>query len=524
MQASPETLIPTGVVLVRATNVSTTTTGGVQLLDDVSVEVRAGELVALVGASGAGKSTLLETLAGLRRPTTGSVEHGSSARIGFVPQDDIVHAELSVSSTVRYAARLRLPPGTPGVDVDAAVDRTLAVLGLDDRRGLTVASLSGGQRKRVSIATELVVEPDTCFLDEPTSGLDPLAAASLMTALRALADTGTAVVVTTHNLADLHAADRVLVLEPGGRVVFDGDPAAAPLPHAPGRSIRAVPSAAAPRRSPPTATTARAGFDQLRVLARRNVELMIRNRMSLAIMAGSPVLIVAMFAVLFRSGSFGTDGGSTVGVVYWMAFAGFFFGLTFGLLQIVTELAVVRRERFVAVDVGPYVLAKVAVLLPALLVVDAVLAGTLLVLDRLEVSTGQDVATLLLVLLVDSFTGLTLGLLASAAVSTAAQAALALPLLCFPAVLFSGAVLPVRSMAPVGRAIAAATSDRWAFEAVGRTLGLERYAGRSGTAAIDAHGAAFSGAITGPTLTTLALGVAFALGAAVVLARRTSPR
>src|SRR5262249_26339109 len=154
-------------------------------------------------------------------------------------------------------------------------------------------------------------------------------------------------------------------------------------------------------------------FAQVRVLARRNVELIVRNRMSLAIMAGSPLLIVAMFAVLFRSRSFGADAGSTVGVVYWMAFAGFFFGLTFGLLQICTEIAVVRRERFVAVDVGPYLLAKVAVLLPALLFVNGVLAGTLLVLDRLDVTSATDVATLLVVLMVDSAAGLTLGLLAS---------------------------------------------------------------------------------------------------------------
>src|SRR5262249_5451522 len=181
-----------------------------------------------------------------------------------------------------------------------------------------VASLSGGQRKRVSSATELVVEPAICFLDEPSSGLDPLAAASLMEALRALTDAGTAVVITTHNLADLHAADRVLVLEPGGRVIYDGDPDDAPLPRVGGRTERppARPAATARRAAMvPEETAGR--LDQVRVLARRNVELMVRNRMSLAIMAGSPLAIVAMFAVLFRSRSFGADAGSTVGVVYW---------------------------------------------------------------------------------------------------------------------------------------------------------------------------------------------------------------
>ena len=104
------------------------------------------------------------------------------------------------------------------------------------------------------------------------------------------------------------------------------------------------------------------------MLTRRNVDLMVRNRMSLAIMAGSPLLVVAMFAVLFPSNVFdpAADRGAAIAIVYWLAFAGFFFGLTFGLLQICTEFPIVKRERRVTIDVGPYLLAKAAVLVPIL--------------------------------------------------------------------------------------------------------------------------------------------------------------
>ena len=212
--------------VVSATEASIVLRDGTRVLDGVSVDIRAGEVIAIVGPSGSGKTTLLETLAGLRRVTSGRIDVGvSGGPLGYVPQDDIVHRDLTLESTVRYAARLRLPSGTHTLEVDATVDRTLDLLGLSGRGRLTVGQLSGGQRKRASIATEIVVQPAVCFLDEPTAGLDPAAAAALMGVLRALAGTGTAIVMTTHNLADLRAADRLLVMAEGGRVAFSGTPA-----------------------------------------------------------------------------------------------------------------------------------------------------------------------------------------------------------------------------------------------------------------------------------------------------------
>ena len=143
-----------------------------------------------------------------------------SRSIGYVPQDDIIHLELPLARTLRYAAALR---GVPGTSVGAAL-RTLELTG---RAPVPVGQLSGGERKRASIASELLAGPALFFLDEPTSGLDPARGAELMRALRALAQAGTTVVLTTHTPSDAERCDKVAVLVPGGRLAFFGTPAAA---------------------------------------------------------------------------------------------------------------------------------------------------------------------------------------------------------------------------------------------------------------------------------------------------------
>ena len=148
------------------------------ILDDVSLSIEPGQLVALVGGSGAGKSTLMKTLLGIEPTTSGTVFlNGDDLRrnfdlyrtqIGYVPQDDIVHADLTVEEVLTYACQLRLPPDT---NISTVVDHTLEQIKLEHVRHTFIRDLSGGQRKRVSIGVELLADPKLFFLDEPTSGL-----------------------------------------------------------------------------------------------------------------------------------------------------------------------------------------------------------------------------------------------------------------------------------------------------------------------------------------------------------------
>jgi len=195
----------------------------------------------------------------------------------------------------------------------------------------------------------------------------------------------------------------------------------------------------------------------------------------MAILLGSPALVVAMFVILFRPGAFefaDPSPSAIAMILFWITFGAFFFGLTYGLLQIVTEKPIVRREHLVGQRSSAYLLAKVSVLLPFLLVVVALMLGVLRAVDRLPAASFSTYASLGVALALDAAAALTLGLLVSAAVGNPSQATLALPMLCFPAVLFSGAILPVHVMAGVGAAISAVIPVRWAFEAIGHDLGV----------------------------------------------------
>jgi ABC-type transport system involved in multi-copper enzyme maturation permease subunit len=213
-------------------------------------------------------------------------------------------------------------------------------------------------------------------------------------------------------------------------------------------------------------------------------------------------------------------------ILFWVTFGAFFFGLTYGLLQIVTEQAILRREQLVGQRISAYLLSKMAVLLPFLVFVVVLMLAVLRALDRLPAASTTTYLTLGITLSLLAAAALTLGLMTSAAVSNPAQATLALPMLCFPAVLFSGAILPVHEMAGAGAAISTMIPDRWAFEALGHDLGIRHLLADGGSPLgpplIAAYGDKAGTAATGTYWAYLAaFTVAFFLGAWVILRRRS---
>ncbi len=597
---------------------------------DVSLTVRPGQLVAVIGASGAGKTTLLDALAGLRPAAGGTLRYDGAdpyadpaayrSVLGYVPQDDIIHRELPLARTLRYAARLRLPAGTAPATVDDAVAGVLRTLGLTARAGAPVGQLSGGERKRASIAVELLTRPRAFFLDEPTSGLDPATAAEVVGTLRQLADAGSTVVFTTHNPADVESCDQVGCLAGAGRLAFAGAPADArrhfraasteqiyqrlaerpaadwaadwtaavqadpadqtspavqadpadqtspavqadpadqtspavqadqagqtspagqtnpvvqtsPVGQA-NRASRAIAAGKADQagRADPAGARPVGAVRQWALLTRRNLDILTSSRLTLAILIGSPVAVLLMIVALFRPHAFAPatlSPSATAMILFWIAFGGFFFGLTYGLLQICTEVAILRRERFVVLRLGPYLLAKLALLLPLLAVVDAAMLAVLRATDRLPAAGLAAYGSMFGTLLLSSAAALALGLLASAAVAEPGQATLALPMLCFPQVLFSGAILPVPIMAVVGKALSYPMSNRWTFEGLGHAVDLNgRWASGAsplGPPLLASYGDTFSRAV--PVDWTILAGftIAFLGWAWLLLARRTGP-
>ena len=203
------------------------------LLDRVSLSIPPSSFVALIGGSGAGKTTLLTMLSGQNLPQHGSVlfngedfyQHAAELgrTLGYVPQDDIIHKNLSVERALYYAARLRLP-GETRHQVRQRVEEVLEAIEMVPQRGQVISRLSGGERKRVNIAVELLDRPPVLFLDEPTSGLDPGRDLRLLELLRRLADRGCTIILATHEMRDIEHCDFICFLASGGKLAYFGPP------------------------------------------------------------------------------------------------------------------------------------------------------------------------------------------------------------------------------------------------------------------------------------------------------------
>ncbi|WP_183094741.1 ATP-binding cassette domain-containing protein [Nocardioides stalactiti] len=382
-----------------ADGLSTVTPDLVRLLDGVSLELEAGSLTAIIGPSGAGKTTLLNALTGLVPAGRGRVlwnghdlyRHYEELRfqIGVVPQEEILHPQLTVRDALRYAARLRLPPDTTRAEQQRRVDQVVAQLGLDAQRDLRIGrQLSGGQRKRVSIATELLTAPPLLFLDEPTSGLDPGLDRSVTEQLRGLADDDRVVVVVTHSVLALDLCDQVVVLGKGGRALYVGPPeellahfevrdypalfqqldSARPRPRSAGTtdtgSLPAVPRSVVPPQRP-------SRWRQLGTLVARDVAVARADRALMAMLVLLPLALAGLSRVvqgdagfslhLTREGRF-LDGSEVTQRLTILVVAAALMGAAMTIRELVKERGILRREYAVGLSPGPYLMSKVIVL------------------------------------------------------------------------------------------------------------------------------------------------------------------
>ena len=487
--------------------------GDTTILHPTSLEVHAGEFLCVIGGSGYGKSTLLTVLAGERAPTTGRVTVGGDAvgtrraEIGYVPQDEVVHHDLDLREALTYAARLRLPSDASKAEIAAAVERVAEELGLRERLDVRVGLLSGGERKRVGVAAELVNRPGILFLDEPTSGLDPQLERRTMALLRELADNGRAVVAITHATASLDHCDKLAVLARGGRLAFVGSPeealehfgverfdeiyaAADEMPPAVATVERAeTRSASADQR---TGRQARAGggtWSQLQVLVARYAKLLWRDRRNVAILAAQiPVLGVAI-ALVFHSGvldrpSFDlrdpdvlprlTSGELIAGpmLLFMLVTAALWFGATASVREIVRERGVLDRETAIGVRLRAYLVSKLLVLFAITAVQTLGVFAIVAALRPLDIGAGS-YAIVAALLVLTSWVAVAMGLCISALATRESQATSVMPLVLIPMLLLGGAVQPIEQLGDVMEALSVLVFARWAFAGVGTEVDVE---------------------------------------------------
>ncbi|MEV6407494.1 FHA domain-containing protein [Streptomyces bobili] len=487
------------------------------LLDHVSFPVGEKCLLAVVGPSGAGKSTLLGALTGQRPADHGTVVYDGRdlyrdyaelrQRVGLVPQDDILHAQLTVRAALTYAAELRFPQDTAKTERRARVEEVIRELGLEQRADQHVHSLSGGQRKRVSVALELLTKPSLLFLDEPTSGLDPGMDRSVMHMLRGLADDGRTVVVVTHSVLSLDVCDRLLVLAPGGRIAYYGPPddalayfGFADWPeafeaferdqdrdwageYAASASHRryVVDSSAQPLlpSSGPVVVPApprpRSRSAQLGTLVRRYTAALSADRTFLAIMIALPFVMGAMARAL--AGSQLTR-DTAMNALLILCVGGVLTGAANAVRELVKERVIYQRERAVGLSRSAYLMSKVVVL-GAVTVVQAIVLTLVALLGvDLNAPGGEGVLmpplveiTVAVALL--AFTAMMLGLVVSALVRKEEVTMPLLVLLAIVQVVFCGALLSLDGV-PGLEQLAWLIPSRWAFGAMAGTLDLAR--------------------------------------------------
>ena len=485
------------------------------LLDHVSFPVGEKCLLAVVGPSGAGKSTLLNALTGQRPADHGTVLYDGRdlyrdyaelrQRIGLVPQDDILHAQLTVRSALSYAAELRFPQDTAKAERRERVDEVIRELGLEQRARQPVHSLSGGQRKRVSVALELLTKPSLLFLDEPTSGLDPGMDRSVMHMLRGLADDGRTVIVVTHSVLSLDVCDRLLVLAPGGRIAYYGPPEDAlayfgftqwpeafeaferdqdrdwagdfrlsAFQHqyiaeatAQPRMPRSEPVIIAPPPRP------RSRGAQLGTLIRRYTAALGADRTFLVIMIALPFVMGAMARAL--AGSQLTR-DTAMNALLILCVGGVLTGAANAVRELVKERVIYQRERAVGLSRSAYLMSKVVVLGTITVVQAVVLTLVALLGVDLNAPGGEGVLmpplveiTIAVALL--AFTAMMLGLLVSALVRKEEVTMPLLVLLAIVQVVFCGALLKLDGV-PGLEQLSWLVPSRWALGAMAGTIGL----------------------------------------------------
>jgi ABC-type multidrug transport system ATPase subunit len=499
-----------GAAALEVRNLGVVVEDGTHILSDVSLSVRRGELVAIVGPSGSGKSTLLKALTGARPPDLGRVEvrgielYGAydelCRTIGYVPQDDILHHQLTVREALSFGAELRFGEHTTADQRAARVDQVLAELELSHRGDVPIESVSGGQRKRTSVALELLVHPDLLFLDEPTSGLDPGFERTVMELLRKLATGDRAVVVVTHSLQSLELCDRVLFLAPGGTIAYYGRPDEAlsffgrddfievfrdleNLPAEEWRRRRGEPLVPVPPpppvggpivpRSPvpPVQSWRR----QVEILARRQVAILKADRQNLIFLVGS-VLIPAVLILLLMGSDLlklGQDQPvQTRNILGAVTVAAVAIGAANSIREIVKELPIYQRERSIGLQRSAYLTSKVLVLgaltsaqVAVLVVITTLRSGgpghaNLLLIPHLE---------LIVVVMITGLAAVSLGLLLSTVVSSSEKAMALIPVVFVVQWLFSGAALDLQSK-PVMREVAMVAAANWGTAAAASTV------------------------------------------------------
>ena len=507
----------TGKVRIEVQNLTKTvkdtgTGGDKNLLQDINFTIESGEFIGVFGTSGSGKSTLLDALNGRRPATTGQILYNDTdlyeafdlfrTAIGYVPQQDIVHRNIVMQHALKYTAKLRLPPDTSDSEMGDNATQVLDKVGLAEKAQLLVntpAPLSGGQLKRVSLAIELVANPNVLFLDEVTSGLDAGTDKKMMKLFRSLADDNKTVICITHTLENIETCHLVVLLHQG-RLVFFGPPQAVLGYFGIGRlsdvyemleskpavfwaekyqdssfhdlyvEKRKTSIAKAKTHHPTTRRSSdvtKKLFDlrQTYTLTSRYVELLMSDKRNmLFLILQAPIVALVIGLVFNIDENLALRAATESQIVFMLSLSVIWFGCINSVRELVKELPIYLRERSVNLAIAPYIISKL-IPLSAICFLQCLL---LLAVLELFIQIPGDLVLRFFVLFALAMSATTMGLSVSAFVSSNDKAMTTIPMLLVPQIILAGAVVKLK-----GAALWVAKSTMisyWGFEAMKSTL------------------------------------------------------
>ncbi|MDR1616763.1 MAG: FHA domain-containing protein [Syntrophomonadaceae bacterium] len=487
-------------VSVEARNIIKTVDNKKTICNDVSLSISPCEMVAIVGGSGAGKSTVMNCLGGYSLPTEGSVLingmdlyanfNSIKSIMGYVPQADIVYDSLTIFDMLNFAAKLRLPGDAAEDERGDAVNRALETVGLADRKDTLIRKLSGGQKKRASIAVELLSDPKLFFLDEPASGLDPGTERSLMGTLRNMADSGKTVVFVTHSTLHLNMCDKIIFMGAGGNLCFfgslpaamrffstddivdiyklmSGDPAvwkekfkAMQLKGPQGSG--AVPTVSKPERKD--------CFSQSMVLSLRTLRILLNDRVRLLLILLQAPLLAALISLVADGHQFEYY-GITKSLLFALSCSGFWIGILNSIQEVCKEKIILKREYMTGLRLDAYIFSKLIVmtLLCAAQSIMLTAVFTWLVGQPEKGLLTLPYAELLLNTFLTALAASATGIFVSTLFSNADRAMTVAPLLLLPQLLFSGLIFDLSGVSSV---LSWAAVCRWSMSGYGTSANL----------------------------------------------------
>lgn len=465
----------------------------------VSLNIKPGELVAIIGGSGDGKSTILNCLCGYLQPTLGEVyingvnlyQNLTSLKklIGYVPQTDIVYDNLTLYDMLMYTAKLRLPKDTTRTERESAITKAIEMVELLEVRDRPIKLLSGGQRKRASIAVELLSDPQLLFLDEPTSGLDPGIERNLMQSLRRMADDGKTIILVTHSTLQLKICDKIVFIGKGGNLCFFGSYKEALsffgvsdivdvynmiAKQSRQWSIKFEKARIVPRKvrqskvAPSKSKKNR--IKQLCVLSSRYLKLIINDKRKLLLLLILPPLLPALISIVANGQQF-EQYETTKSLLFVLSCAAFWLGMLNSIQEICKERIIMKREYMTGLSLSAYIFSKILVLGFFCLIQSALITSVFGAMVGLP-EEGVLIHPYLELLITTFFTAVAstaMGLFISSFFTNADRAMTAVPVPLMLQILFSGLIFDLDGTIEI---ISWSTVCRWSMEGYGTTANL----------------------------------------------------